>query len=308
MLVRLLFISTQRLELTIKIRIIKQIYKTFNVIFKNQTTTMNQTKKIYTAPALDKGLSIIELLAGEELGLSLTDIARALTRSVGEIFRMLAVLEQRGYVTQDIVSGRYVLTTFLFEIAHKLPNVRRLTSVAEPRMRRLVRKINQSVHLGIITNNEVLIIGQVDNPANSVMSVRIGAKIEMLQASSGRVIMAYLPEEELETLLSAVKFTGDITKSEFMQDLANIRKKTFEVRESFVVQGINNISAPVLNHSGNAVAALTVPYVVYKNEHISFASCVDILVKTANEISGALGANAVRITTGNSDNQANGRQ
>ncbi|MDP7445553.1 MAG: helix-turn-helix domain-containing protein, partial [Candidatus Poseidoniia archaeon] len=136
---------------------------------------MNAEEKKYTAPALEKGLDIIELLSAQELGLSLSDIARALSRSVGEIFRMLAVLEQRGYVAQDSVSGRYVLTTFLFEIAHKLPVVRRLSLIAGPRMRRLAGEVRQSVHLGIITNNEVLVVAQVDSPSYNVMSVRLGA-------------------------------------------------------------------------------------------------------------------------------------
>ena len=120
---------------------------------------MGEEQQKYSAPALEKGLDIIELLSTEEFGLGLSDIARALSRSVGEIFRMLAVLEMRGYIAQESASGRYVLTTLLFERANKLPNVRRLTSIAGPRMRALASEIRQSVHLGIVTNGEVLVVG-----------------------------------------------------------------------------------------------------------------------------------------------------
>ena len=59
---------------------------------------MNEAKpQKYTAPALEKGLDILELLSSTDAGLSLSEIARDLGRSVSEIFRMLVVLQQRGY-------------------------------------------------------------------------------------------------------------------------------------------------------------------------------------------------------------------
>jgi DNA-binding IclR family transcriptional regulator len=94
---------------------------------------MNQKPiQTYSAPALEKGLDIIELLSEQDVGLTQSEIARALGRSVGEIFRMLMVLQDRGYVSQDPLSDRYVLTTFIFEIAHRIPIVGRLTAAATP--------------------------------------------------------------------------------------------------------------------------------------------------------------------------------
>lgn len=251
---------------------------------------MTTEQKKYTAPALEKGLDIIELLSGEEFGLGLSDIARALSRSVGEIFRMLAVLEQRGYIAQDEASGRYVLTTFLFELAHRLPNVRRLTAIAGPYMRRLASEIRQSVHLAIITNNEVLVIGQVDSPSNNVMSVRLGAKIELWNASSGRVILAHESQEELDRFIAAVPLPRGISRRELEKDLQSIRDTGHEVRDSFVVRGVVNIAAPIFDHSGKAVAALTVPHIERTTDRIEFAICERKTVAAARELSRAMGA------------------
>ena len=121
-------------------------------------------RQAYSAPALEKGLDIIELLSTQEIGMSQSEIARALGRSVGEIFRMLVVLMDRGYVAQEPASDRYVLTTFLFEISHRIPKIRRLTAFAGPLMRTLVKSINQSSHLAILANDSVLVVGQVDAP------------------------------------------------------------------------------------------------------------------------------------------------
>ena len=254
---------------------------------------MNLEVEKYSAPALEKGLDILELLSGEEAGLSLSDIGRALSRSVGEIFRMLAVLEQRGYVAQDGASGRYVLTTYLFELAHKLPIVRRLSSIAGPRMRRLASDIRQSVHLGIVTNNEVLVVAQTDSPSNNVMSVRLGAKIDLWLASSGRVIVAFLDDVELNRLHNEVPLPEGMSRAELESDLARIRSNGYEVRDSFVVRGVVNISAPVLDHSGHAAAALTVPHIERNGDPISFVACKDQLIAAARELSTALGASTL---------------
>ena len=83
----------------------------------------------YTAPALEKGLDILEHLSRSETGLTLAgltlagltlaEIARVLGRSVSEIFRMLVVLQERGDIAFDTVTDRYVLS--MFEIAHRTP-------------------------------------------------------------------------------------------------------------------------------------------------------------------------------------------
>ena len=76
-------------------------------------------EKKYQAPALEKGLDIIEVLSSHASGLSQVEIARELGRSVGEIFRMLVVLCDRGYLSLDSHTDRYALTTKLFEVSHR---------------------------------------------------------------------------------------------------------------------------------------------------------------------------------------------
>lgn len=246
-------------------------------------------KKIYSAPALEKGLDIIELLSGQDSGLSQSEIARALGRSVGEIFRMLMVLQDRGYVAQEPISDRYVLTTFLFEIAHRIPKIRRLTAFAGPMMRSLVKIINQSVHLAIAGDDSILVVGQVDSLGNNTMAVRLGAKIDLWQASSGRVILAHLPEDEVSEFFSNVPLPDAMTKDQVRADLKGIRESGHEVRDSFVIRGVVNISVPVLDHSGRAIAALTVPHIERYQDNVTFEDCRVELIETAAALTRSLG-------------------
>jgi DNA-binding IclR family transcriptional regulator len=246
----------------------------------------------YTAPALEKGLDIIELLATEEAGLMQTEIARAMGLSVSEIFRMLVVLQARGYVMQDAVSDRYILTTRLFEVAHRTPLIKRLSTAAAPVMQRLARAVNQSCHLAIVSGDSVIVIAQVDSPGNNIMSVRLGAKIDLWRASSGRVILAHRAPAQLAETMAAVPLPEGRTRDEVLSDFARIRDTGHEVMDSFVARGIVNISAPVFDHSGDPAAALTIPYLQRYQETIPFDTTRDALVAAAGDISRNLGFGA----------------
>lgn len=248
-----------------------------------------ESKKTYSAPALDKGLDIIELLSEQEIGLSQSEIARALGRSVSEIFRMLMVLQDRGYLAQEPASDRYVLTTFLFEVAHRIPKIRRLTAFAGPMMRSLAREIDQSVHLAVAGDDSILVVGQVEPSVNNTMAVRLGAKIDLWKASSGRVILSQLPEEEVAEWFKSVPLPDTMTEAQVREDLAKIQAQGYEVRDSFVVRGVVNISAPVIDHSGRAIAALTVPHIEIMTHKITFEDCCRELIKTAAELTKSLG-------------------
>ena len=94
----------------------------------------------YRAPALDKGLDILELLAGIDGGLTQAEIAKRLGRSPNEFYRMLDRLVRRGYVTR-IDGDRYSLTLKLFGLAQLHAPVRRLVSYATPLMRELAETL-----------------------------------------------------------------------------------------------------------------------------------------------------------------------
>lgn len=242
----------------------------------------------YTAPALEKGLDILELLSRSETGLSQTEIARDLGRSVSEIFRMLVVLDERGYIAQD-AADRYVLTTRLFEIAHRTPLIRRLTVAAAPLMRDLARRINQSVHLAVIAEDAVLVVGQVDPPARHVMSVRLGTRVDLWRASSGRVMLAFRPEAELREMLARVPPPPEMPEERLRADLASIRERGHEIVDSFMIRGIVNISAPIVDHTGEAAAALTVPHIQRLNDPVSFTECCRDVIETAARLTRSLG-------------------
>lgn len=250
---------------------------------------MHDENNKYTAPALEKGLDIIDVLSSQDHGLSQTEIARTLNRSVSEIYRMLAVLRHRGFVALDPASDRYYLTTKLFEMANRTPIVARLTVAAAPIMAKLASETDESVHLTVLSEDSILVIGQVDNPGYNVMRVKLGARIEAWRTSSGRVLVANLPEDKFEAFLAAYPHPDGAAVTRLRKELKAIRGRGYEQMPSYVVKGVTNISAPVIGYDGAAAAAMTIPYVDRNFSSVPIDTCRAMLMAAAADLSRTIG-------------------
>jgi DNA-binding IclR family transcriptional regulator len=159
---------------------------------QGKSATKSTKKRDYPTPALEKGLDILELFASTPGGLTVSEVARLLNRTVSEIFRMLLCLEQRGYLSQTENREKYHLTLRLFRLAQEHPPTKRLVTEALPIMHGVAHKLRQSCHLGVIDGAHVVIVAQVDAPESTGFYVKMGSKVELMQASTGHVILAYL--------------------------------------------------------------------------------------------------------------------
>lgn len=258
----------------------------------NTDKTITKEAK-YTAPALSKGLDILELLASDADGMRKSEIAKALDRSISEIFRMLAVLTERGYVSFETATERYALTTKLFEIAHRHPPVRRLSSVAIETMRKLALDVNQSIHMAIRHGDEILIIAQVDAPGNNVTSVRLGARIPILQTASGAILFHSLSENERDDFFTGTKDAEPNIVELFLKNVEEFGRQGHCVCPSAMIEGVQNISVAVRDYSGDIIAALTIPFInrLRTTHFVSREETLARLVEAGREVSSLLGSN-----------------
>ncbi|MDP3208342.1 MAG: helix-turn-helix domain-containing protein [Rhodoglobus sp.] len=204
----------------------------------------------YSVPALEKGLDIIELLADTAGGLGQTEIAEATGRTVGQIFRVLGVLERRGYVVRDRQSGLYSFSMMSFDLAHRHPPLRGLVALATTPMRELADLVRQSCNLSIVDAGRVRVIAQVESPADFGYRVRVGA-VFSLETAAGEVLGG----------------ASALTRGDPLQ------------------AGITDVVAPIVDARGTTRAALTVPYVATTFSGIPVDSVVSAAGETAAEIS-----------------------
>ena len=265
------------------------------------------SKLNYRAPALDKGLDIIELLALSAEGLTQAQIANHLQKSVNEIYRMLNTLKERGYVEFEEKSDQYKLSFKLLNLAAAFDPTKSLLDKANPIMKEITAITSQSIHLSIYTAGKLLVIAQCDSGSPFNYHVPVGSTFDLLETSSGRVLLTFQSDQERKRRLDRRKLFMKIEKNSKLpinqlkeiekkfskQTVHKIKKDGCEIVKSLQIVGITNISYPIIDHTCYALAAITIPYLnrlSQKNE-TNLKETSKILEKYSEQLSKELGFN-----------------
>ena len=224
----------------------------------------------YRAPALDKGLDILELLAEQRAGLTRAEITKALGRNASEIYRMLERLVARQYVMRSEAGDRYALSLKLFALAHRHPPMERLIAQALPLMQRFADEAEQSCHLTVYDRGNLLVIAQVDGPGTWGIAVRLGSRVGLVDTGSGRTLLAWqTPEQRAHMLAEHTEVKGEVAIDHTALEAAceQVRKAGFSRKDSQQIFGVTDVTFPVLGPSGQAIAALTCPFLKRIDEY-----------------------------------------
>ncbi len=221
---------------------------------------MDKTKK-YSAPALDKGLDIIEYLSAESAARSQTEIAAALARSPSEIYRILVNLEARGYLNRDEVSGKYRLSLKLYALAHTHSPIEQLTNAARIPLQELAESIGQACHLSVPHNGQLMVVSQVKSPDPVSLSISEGTLFPLFTTTSGRVLLAnYEAEEQERLLLMDARFNQLTVKEKDIakQQLNEIQQQGHHSAASEITIGVTDCAAFVGTAASGLMAAVAV--------------------------------------------------
>jgi DNA-binding IclR family transcriptional regulator len=229
------------------------------------------TDERYRAPALDKGLDILELLATQPQGLTRAEIVKEMDRSANEIYRMLERLVARQYVMRSASGDRYALSLMLFALAHMHPPLNRLINLALPIMDEFARQAEQSCHMGVYDRGNVLITAQINSPRGWSFSVRQGARVGLLDTASGHVLLAFCDTGSYQRMRAEhTPLDGEvpITEDVLAATLAEVRAQGYLKRDSAQSYGVVDISYPILGPDNSALATLTCPYIRRIDRHV----------------------------------------
>lgn len=247
----------------------------------------------YYAPALDKGLDILEFLSAQVAPQSQLEIATGIDRKPNEIYRMLVSLENRGYINKDSISGKYSLTLRLFHLAHNHSTIDTMVKASEIHLSNLANAINQSVHLGVLYQNKLMIIAQVQSRTPVSLSVEIGSLFPLDKTNSGKLILAHSSPQKQNHLLSTCDSYISLSKKEqkaFCEELETCKELKVLSNKSMLTDGVTDFSAPILNMRQEVVAVLAVSTLTSQmRQLVSKEEIEKELLLTVEKITASLG-------------------
>lgn len=215
---------------------------------------------MYQAPTVKKAFQILELVAGEEKNLTISDLSRELGISKSTVHGITRALEEAGALCRDKISKRYTLGTALFELARAGYARNDLKDTARPIMEKLMRSTRQSVFLGIRSGNNVSIIDIVESEQELKITSPIGTRVPLLAGALGKAFLASMDRELAGSLVKAIglrRFTDNsITDSNhYMKMVEEARENGYGIDDEEYIQGVRAVAA-VIRGPGQPMSAV----------------------------------------------------
>jgi DNA-binding IclR family transcriptional regulator len=246
----------------------------------------------YSAPALEKGLDILEQLAHGGQGQSLLQLASSLGRSASEIYRMLEVLVDRGYLKRR--NSGFTLTLKLFELGMESLPMRDLSQIAAVQMHEVAQRTRQSLHLSMHQDQRLIVVACVHTPEPLGFSVRLGSHFPFRpDRTSARVLTAFAPPEIAAWMIEEMQHNSAPEKLNLRSlklKLETIRRRGYEQSKSDTVPGITDMAFPIFDnvHPG-AIASLNMPYLKQRDATMTLVQAREVLQTAAQSITDQMG-------------------
>ncbi|SMO81330.1 IclR family transcriptional regulator [Paracoccus laeviglucosivorans] len=243
----------------------------------------------YRAPALDKGLDILEVLSDQARGLTRAEIVKEMGLSPSQIYRMLERLVARGYVTRIEGGDRYALTMKLYLLATRHPPLRRLVAQAQPMMDEFAREMRQSCHLVVPEQGTGIVVAQASPIGHWEFRARLGGQVDLFTTGSGLTLLAFQsPARAVDTLgiWGVVDAPAKLARVE--SHLSQLRQQGWRAEPSGQLYGVTDISVPVAGIEGEAIGVLTCAFIEHPDDTAgrSRSDARDQLLQMAQALSG----------------------
>ncbi|MBS4211283.1 MULTISPECIES: IclR family transcriptional regulator [Neobacillus] len=244
--------------------------------------------------SIDRALTIVNYVSSQKGGLGVTELAEKLGLNKSSIFRILATLASHGYIEQDPDTKKYKLGYKYLELSAKLLDSIDIRKEAKPYLQELVDLSNEVIHLIIYSQKEAIYIEKLEGSETLRMHSQVGRRVPMHCTSAGKVLLAYLPTEEVMDMIEEKGLPrhtdNTITDQvELLDNLQKIRKKGYGVEREENEPGVTCMAAPIFNHLGNVIGAVSISGPSMRMTEARLDELKDKLIEVGSSISRRLG-------------------
>ena len=240
-----------------------------------------------------KVFGILQALS-EEKEIGVTELSQRIMMSKSTVYRFLQTMKTLGYVKQEGETDKYTLSLKLFELGGKALGYQDLTQIADVQMHRLGKLTKETLHLGALDEDSVVYLHKIDSEYNLRMYSRIGRRCPLYSTGLGKVMMAWLPEEEVRSMLANVtfeRFTEHTLANidELLVELALVREQGYAEDNEENENGLRCFAVPIYNRMGRIITGLSLSLPIVRFEESKRAELVSLLHEAAGKISAELG-------------------
>jgi IclR family pca regulon transcriptional regulator len=211
--------------------------------------------------SLARGLTVIRAFDADHPRRTLSEVARHtdLTRATAR--RFLLTLAELGYVRTD--GSVFWLTPRVLELGYSYLSSLSLPELAGPHLEALAEKVRESSSVSILDDGDVVYVARVPVRRIMTVSINIGTRLPAYATSMGRVLLAGLPPDDLDTYLERAHLTAltertVLTPQQLRTELDRVREAGYSIVDQELEAGLRSLAAPIRDESGAVIAAVNI--------------------------------------------------
>ncbi len=260
-----------------------------------RTKERKKSKKDYLIQSVIHALDLLEAFKGESDEMGVTELSKKLGLHKNNVFRLLATLEYRGYIEQDKQTENYKLGVKVLELGQQFVKHLGLLRQAHPVIREMLAKCNENVYISVLRGNSCVYIDGVESNQVVKVTSRIGHRLPVYATASGKVLIAWESEEEIEKIIPTEdlrRYTPNTLskRTELLEQLKEVREKGYAVDLEELDLGVRCVGAPIRDYTRKIVGAVSIsaPSIRMDDEKL-YGFFVNLVLEGAKEISNKLG-------------------
>jgi len=244
--------------------------------------------------SLTRALTALERLSESPNGMSLTDLSQQLGMPPATLHRLLSTFEELNFVEHEVDSGLWFVGLKTFTVGNAFLKRRDFVATARPYMQSLVEESGETVNLGIIDDDDVVFISQVESQEMMRMIVTLGSRSPIHASGVGKAILASKSEKTVAQILQRKglpRFTDHTIDKpgDFRQALEMIRQQGYALDDEEHAIGLRCVAASIFDENANALAAISLSGPKARIVDSRLAELGTAVRQTADDITAALG-------------------
>lgn len=259
-----------------------------------------EEKGVKTVRAVERALDLLECFSFNRRELTLTEIAQATDLPLPTAYRLVKILERRGWLKNPGTGNRYALGLRLLERGAIVLSGFTLREKAQPALDALASETSGTVLLGAIENGELVYIDRRDSRAPLRVVSEVGQVRPVTYGILGKLLLAYMPEEYVRQVLATTPLVkrarrSILSEEEFLEELSRIRERGYATAVDETMDGVAGVAAPVLGIEGKVIAGLAVlaPTAMWTDQILE--RDLDAVCRAAMQISESMGYQVAQV-------------
>ena len=247
-----------------------------------------------TSNAVERALSIFELIAESQNGLSNSDLSRRLQIPKSSASYILRVLEKRHYLQRD-ERGKYRLGLKLVSLTRGALTHLDIREIAKPILEQFLQKSRLAeAHLAVLDNGRAVYVEKVESQSFVKMDIWVGHRLPIHTTAIGKALVAYLPESETLQILSLRGMEKKTRKSinnpqKYLRELEKVRQYGFAIDDEENAEGVRCVASPIFDANGKVTAALGTSTIIMQLNETQLPKVVEMIKDAAAKVSQRLG-------------------